>query len=293
MAEQLFRFGQLHQLALINHCNSIADKTHDGQVMGNKQIGQPMFLLQLGQEIKPLRPDGHIQSGNGLVRHDEFRLHNQRPGNADALTLTAGKFMGKPGGKLRQQSHIQQDLINPRLALLLGQMALHIVKPLAYNIIHLGPLIQRSHGILKNHLNFPGHFPVQCLADPTVNFLALKKYFAAGCFINADDGPADGGFAGTGFPHQPEGFAGINIKAHAAHRIKRMPAGTKGHLHIPHRQQRFSVLAHSFSPPFCSRLRISGFSTWGARGSSSQVRALWVGDTSKKGGRCSKSIFSA
>ncbi len=32
---------------------------------------------------------------------------------------------------------------------------------------------------------------------------------------------------------------------------------------------------------------ISGRSTFGARGSSSHVRALWVGETSKNGGRSS------
>ena len=51
----------------------------------------------IGEEIRKAT-DGHIQCTDGLIGNDELRLHDQGPGNADALALSAGKFVGEAGG---------------------------------------------------------------------------------------------------------------------------------------------------------------------------------------------------
>ena len=52
------------------------------------------LLLQLPQKIDDLRLHGHIQSGHRLVANNKLRFQRQRPGDADALPLPAGKFVG-------------------------------------------------------------------------------------------------------------------------------------------------------------------------------------------------------
>ena len=72
--------------------------------MTDEKICQSAFLLQLTHQIEHLRTNGYVQRGNGLVGNDEFRVHNQRPGNADALALAAGKLVRKAVVVLRRKT---------------------------------------------------------------------------------------------------------------------------------------------------------------------------------------------
>ena len=57
-------------------------------------IGQAALFLGVHEQVEDLGLDGHVQGGYGFVGHDEFRVHHQGPGQADALALAAGKFVG-------------------------------------------------------------------------------------------------------------------------------------------------------------------------------------------------------
>ena len=107
-----------------------------------------------------------------------------------------------------------------------------------------------------------------------------------------DHGAADGGLAGAGFAHQAKGLAAINIEGDLVHGAQLFAAGTEVHGHIFELK---NLLAHPRAPPLLAIIArmFSGGSILGARGSSSQVRALWVGLTSKSGGFFTKSISSA
>ena len=84
----------------------------DRQIVRNEQVGQAALGLQVVEQVEHLRADGHVQRGNRLVGDDELRLHDQRAGNADALTLTAGELVREPAGELGQQAHLFQRLLH-------------------------------------------------------------------------------------------------------------------------------------------------------------------------------------
>ena len=46
------------------------------------------------EQVDDLRLDGHVQRCDGLVRHQQLRLHGQRPGDGDALAHAAGQLRG-------------------------------------------------------------------------------------------------------------------------------------------------------------------------------------------------------
>ena len=128
------------------------------------------------------------------------------------------------------------------------------------------------------------------------------------------DGAADGGLAGAGFAHQTEGLTFVNFKVGTVHGLEGLAAGAVGHLEVLDLKQdlpgeaspscwRKTVFC-SNTPPGCSLLRkrerhdfqascipssfnsltAAGGSTFGARGSSSQVPGL-VGGADRKVGR--------
>ena len=139
---QLFGPGQLHDAALVDDGDAVGDVAHHGKIVGDEQIGDAAFLLQAAQQVQHLCTDGHIQCADGLIGNDELRLHDQGPGNADALALSAGKFVGEAGGKFRQQTHVQQSLTHLFLLLGGGKIRPDVLQALAHDIAHLGALVQ-------------------------------------------------------------------------------------------------------------------------------------------------------
>lgn len=95
MPEERLRVGHFHNQALVYHGDTVTDEAHHGQVVADEQIRQPALLLQLAHEIQHLSADGYIQGGNGFVGDDKFGVHDQRPGDADTLTLGRRKIHGE------------------------------------------------------------------------------------------------------------------------------------------------------------------------------------------------------
>ncbi|MNW46884.1 hypothetical protein D3C74_241990 [compost metagenome] len=66
---------------------------HDAKVVGDKDIRQAEFLLQILKQVHHLRLDRHVERRDGLVGDDQLRLQGQRPCNANPLPLSAGELM--------------------------------------------------------------------------------------------------------------------------------------------------------------------------------------------------------
>ena len=62
--------------------------------MGNKNIGEVELVLQIHEQVNDLRLNRDVQCAYRFIANNEFGLEDKRTGDADALTLTTGKFMG-------------------------------------------------------------------------------------------------------------------------------------------------------------------------------------------------------
>ena len=76
MGEQLFRLGKLYDDPLVDHRDTVGDKSHHRKVVGHEKVGQPVLLLQLGQKIQHLGPNRNVQSRDRLVGDDKLGPHN-------------------------------------------------------------------------------------------------------------------------------------------------------------------------------------------------------------------------
>ena len=89
--------GELDDASQVHDGHAVGDVAHDGEVVGDEQVGEPELALQLLQQVDDLRPDGDVEGADGLVADDEVGLHGERPGDADALALAAARTRAGSG----------------------------------------------------------------------------------------------------------------------------------------------------------------------------------------------------
>ena len=56
IAVQVLHRGLLHQGAQVHHPHPVGDVAHHAQIVGDEQVGEPQFLLQLLQGVDDLSP---------------------------------------------------------------------------------------------------------------------------------------------------------------------------------------------------------------------------------------------
>ena len=106
---------------------------YDREVMSNEEISRTELVLELLQQVQNLGLNGHIQSGNRLVADNQLGLKRKCTGNADTLTLAAGKLMRIAVNVLGVQSDNVEKLADTLNALLLavkGLSSLHRTVPM-------------------------------------------------------------------------------------------------------------------------------------------------------------------
>ena len=210
--------GPFHNSSQIHDTQTVADVLDHAQIVCDEQIGEMKFILQIHKNVQDLSLNGHIQSRYRLIRYDKFRLDRQRPGYADALTLTTGKLMRIPVGLLRAESNTLQQM--DRLLLRLRLAAAQLVEQhrICEDLHDLLPGIQGGIGILKDHLHLPTDGAHLLRLEP--GDIASVEYDLAGLWLDQlDDGAGRGRLSASGLSHQAEHLALLHIKADIVDRM--------------------------------------------------------------------------
>ena len=118
-ADDLLGRADLHDLAEVHDGDPVGEHPGERQVVGDEQVGQAALLAQVEHQAQELGPDRHVEHRHGLVGDDELRVHDQRPGDHDALALAAGELVrvaagevggGAEAGRLERRDHLRLAL---------------------------------------------------------------------------------------------------------------------------------------------------------------------------------------
>ena len=82
--------------AMIQEKHIIAQISDGSQVMGNENISESQFFLQIMEKIHDLDLGMCIQGRDSFVKKNDLWLAGYSPGNAYTLQLSAGQLMGIP-----------------------------------------------------------------------------------------------------------------------------------------------------------------------------------------------------
>lgn len=242
--------AHFHHHAQIHDQHPVAQVLDDPQIVGNEEIGQLELCLQILNQVHHLSLDGHVQGGHRLVADDELGMGGDGPGNADALPLAAGKFVGEPVVVIPAQPYLLHQAEDPLVQLFFILYALQ-TQGRGDDVIDLLPGVQAAVGILEDDLHI---LPVR--AHPAVgqtgNFMALKGNASGSGRNQIQDDPTQGGFAAAGLAHQAYGLPLIDVKGNAVQSLHDSLFGKAG----AHReflpdvfyadQHFFLHMAHSF-----------------------------------------------
>ena len=103
----------LDQLPEVHHPDAVRQVPHHRQVMRDQDIREVPFGLQLPHQVEHLRLDRHVERGDRLVGHDELRFQDQRPGEADPLSLPTRELVGVEGHSGLRQPDVGEQGADP------------------------------------------------------------------------------------------------------------------------------------------------------------------------------------
>jgi hypothetical protein len=80
---------ELDDFTVVHHGHTVADVTHDSQVMRDEEVRDTGPFLDLDEEVEDARLGRQIERGDGFVAHNEPGIERESPRNSDALALSS------------------------------------------------------------------------------------------------------------------------------------------------------------------------------------------------------------
>jgi hypothetical protein len=186
---------------------------HDGQVVGDEDVGQPELVLQLLHEVDDLRLHRHVQRGHRLVADQHLGVERDAAGDADALALAARELVRVPVDVLGVEPHEVEELLDARAAPALGHDVLVDLERLADDVTDRHPRVERGVRVLEDDLDVATH-PAHLLARRPAPVGTLEDHLAGRRLLEPHEQPAERGLAATRLADDAEGLALVQVEAH-------------------------------------------------------------------------------
>ncbi len=195
----------------IHHGDAAAEMFHDGEVVGDEEVSEAAFPLEILEEIDDLGLDADVEGADGLVADDESRFHGKGPGDADALALASAERKRMAAGMIGMEPDGFQEFGDARgtRGTVWGEPV--DVEGFADGFTDGEVGIERAVGVLEDHLDLSSA-AAQIALGQGGQFLPVQ---ADGTFVGFDeakDGATERGLTAAAFTHESDGLAGIDVE---------------------------------------------------------------------------------
>ncbi len=93
VVDDSLRGTNLGNLPQVHDCDPVRHVARDGNVMGDEEEWNPVFVPEIEHQVHHASPDGNVQHRDGLVRDNHLWVNDQCPRNCHSLPLTPTKFV--------------------------------------------------------------------------------------------------------------------------------------------------------------------------------------------------------
>src|SRR6267143_584143 len=214
MVEHIFGCADFQESAGPHDSDARGDLRHDGQAMGNENVGERKLMLELQQQKQHLRTDGNVERRDRFVGHDQFRLKNQRSRDTNPLPLPPGEFVRvtieRFGAETDPREHQNGGVPAPPC----GEARLMNRQGLGNDLANAHARIQGCEGVLENHL----HLTAQCAQSRAAGGQKIFSGKVDLPGVGLDDAkqhPREGGLTATAFANDGERFATRDLETYA------------------------------------------------------------------------------
>ena len=211
----------LHDPAAVQDDDAVGEVPNDRKVMGDEQVAQLKFTLQISEQVENLRLNRQIERAHGLVADDQTGPRHQSASDRDPLPLPTGEVSWVACGRLRSNAHVFEHLDNTFADHNARCPALG-TEGLRKGLANRPSRVEGAVRVLKHDLKLSAE--LSPLAVPGVGYLGPVK-----CDSAVFDGrqpenrPSNRCLAGTGFTDQADRLASCDLEADIVHRTKRRP----------------------------------------------------------------------
>ena len=225
-AEQIRSGRRLHNLPGIHHGQAVGDVADDAEIVRDEQHGHAEALLEVEEQFKNLRLNGHVERGRRLVGDEQLRLGSESHRDHDALLHPAGELVRiifEPRFRRGNADQFQQA-DDFGVVGLLGAVELERFLDL---IADAEDRIQRRARVLKNIADHAAANLPQLGLVHLQHVAAVQENLAAHVTRRRRrheprDGERGHAFAATALAHEADGLARINGEGHAVHGAQRL-----------------------------------------------------------------------
>ena len=206
LGEHLLARAFLDHAAVAHDDDALADRADHRQIVADEGEREMHLAGQLLQEPQHLRLGRDIEAGNDLVGEHEIGAQHHGAGDADALALAAGQFVGITlDGRARQADTVEHAVhqIERR-----GAARSEAVQQdrLDQNAADGMPRIERRHRVLKDHLHAAAQWPAGALVERG-DVGAVEHDRPRGRRDQTEQRAAERGLAGAGLADDADGLA--------------------------------------------------------------------------------------
>ncbi|MNV46882.1 hypothetical protein D3C71_1387280 [compost metagenome] len=198
--EQIRRAAERHDLPCLEHGNAATQGFGLFKVMGGQQHGVAL-LVQARNEMPQCLAQLHVDTGRGLVEHDDGGFVHQGLGYQHAALHAAGK-LPHIGVGLVCEAQVLQQLVNPGVVVLDTEVAGLETQCLA----HVEKRIE--HQLLGHHAQLASR-----IGKVRLHVTALHQHPSLRGTCQASQNADEGGFASPIGTEKSEKFAFFDIQA--------------------------------------------------------------------------------
>ena len=187
----------------VHHLHRVRQVTGAGDVVGDVEHGEILFVAETTEQVQDVEPDGDVQHRDGLIGQQHLGVDRQRPRDHQPLALSTGQLVRVGVDQVRGRGEVDpfHQLEHALLELLTAVERVVQLERSFESVPDRLLRVQGTEGVLEDQLDTAVVLPVSELVLG-LDGLTVQQDLPRGERVELRQEPGQRGLAAPGLPHQ-------------------------------------------------------------------------------------------